>query len=92
MKPALGNNGIQWAQLFLRSMGVLGMMVAAVWWLSSQLHAQELVILRIEQQTKGAWTAVDMKLWTVQLDKQNDGLSVPDPWQVIERRPNSHGH
>lgn len=76
-----------WIGLVILVMSLLTTTATAVWWLSRQLHTVGSTVERIERQTRGRWTAQDMKLWTTQLESENRDpglpLSVPDPWRVV---------
>lgn len=80
----------EWLRLLIQIVGLGLVMIAGVWRLSGVLHVQEATLIRIERQTKGQWTAADMKLWTTQLERENVELTVPDPWRVVGHR-NGHG-
>lgn len=71
-------------------LGILAVLCGAAWWLSRELHGHELYLERIDRQTRGRWTVMDMKLWSVQLGAENENLTVPDPWLVVEHH-NNHG-
>lgn len=77
-----------WGRLILLVVSLITTTATAVWWLSRELNQSRLVIDRIDRQTKGRWTAMDMKLWSTQLEAENVRLelSVPDPWDVVNHR------
>lgn len=79
---------------FILNVGVLcttlGGILAGWHWLDgrfdevqSNFRALEKKVEQLEQAHGDRWSAYMMKLWVMDLEKQNPALHIPDPWRVM---------
>ncbi len=61
----------------LLSIGQIGGLICAVWWISEKLHGIDTRLLNIESRIERRWTVDDQKIWSQQLQIDNPSLSVP---------------
>lgn len=71
---------------WVRLGSLVALIVAATLWITSMFHAIDTRLISIEAAGRDRWTAQDMTIWSLRLDKDNDSLSVPDVSRVIQDR------
>jgi hypothetical protein len=71
---------------------IITTVVIGVTFITAQIYRLDKRMLRIELATGDRWRSTDMQNWAHRLERENEGLNVPNPSDVLRDRAEQYGH